>query len=473
MDIPGTSGYNPQSGGVYLPASGTNYNSYTGRMGGTSAATPEVAAAAALLLSINPSLTQQQVFSILTQNADRVGGYAYNSAGFSKEMGYGRLNLYRALLKAGADLYMKDQTTDSGIEPNPSTLAYYATPDIWVRNVNDGGTMHQNPEAGQTNYVYVRVRNRGYQSSPATSSKLKLYWAKASTGLAWTFPWTGATYFCSGNTVNIGGQIGLTQTIPSVSSGSFTTLVFAWTPPKPTDYPCFGADASHFCLLARIETSTTNPYGMAFPETSSLGDNVKKNNNIVWKNVSVVNLLPDMSSFRTSVLIAGAKLLRRTFTTTDIVFAVPTEKGNNNILGVATVDIDLGPFTDGWLKNGGKVEGGKIGEDRTGRTVIRVAATKGRIYGVPIDPAQIGSITVAVTPLQFSPGLLYLFDVQQVDKTGVIGGERFDIQFNDKRTLTTKAPAPAAANTSTMAKDNSRQQLKVYQAGKAIEYPDE
>ncbi|TKK70190.1 hypothetical protein FC093_05420 [Ilyomonas limi] len=467
MDIPGTSGYNPQSGGTYLPASGTNYQSYTGRMGGTSAATPEVAAAAALLLSKNANLTQQQVFNILTQNADKVGGYTYNSSGFSNEMGFGRLNLYRAVLKAGADLYMKDQTTDSGIEPNPSTDAYYATPDIWVRNSNDGGTVHQNPEAGQTNYVYVRVRNRGYLSSPASGSKLKLYWAKASTGLSWTFPWTGATYSCSGSTVSIGGQIGSAQTISSISAGSYTTLVFAWTPPKPSDYPCFGADASHFCLLARIETKNSSPYGMAFSETTNLGNNVKDNNNIVWKNVSIVNLLPDMSTFRTSVLIAGAKLLRRSFSTTDIAFNVPDEKGNNNILGVANIDIDLGEFTEAWLKNNGKVEGGRVYQDKNGKTLIRVAATKGRIYGVPIGATQMGSITVAVTPVQFSTGLLYLFDVQQVDRTGIIGGERFDIQFNKTRTAT-KAAAPVASNTQPATKDNSQQQLKVYQAGKQL-----
>lgn len=479
MDIPGTAGYNSWhlSGGCYptsgemLPASGTNFQSYTGRMGGTSASCPQVAAAAALLLSLNASLTQQQVFDILTQNADKVGGYAYNASGFSNQLGYGRLNLYRAVLKAGADLYMKDQTTDSGIEPNPSSDGYYATPDVWVRNSNDGGTVHQNPEAGQTNYVYVKVRNRGYISSAAIGNALKLYWAKASTGLSWTFPWTGATYSCSGNTVDIGGQIGAAQTIPAIAAGGFTTLVFAWDPPKPTDYPCFGDDASHFCLLARIETRPSSPYGMAFPETSSLGNNVKNNNNIVWKNISIVNLLPDMMSVRTSVLITGAKLLRKTFTQTDIAFNVPNEKGNNNILGVADFYIDLGEFTDLWLRNNGKVDGGRVYKDeKTGKTLIRVAATKGKIYGVPIEATQIGSIILVVTPTQFSPDLLYLFDVQQLDRKVVIGGERFDIQYSKGRAgKQAVKQAPATASTpATAAKSNNQQQLKVYQTGKQL-----
>lgn len=93
IDIPGTGGYN--SG--LLPSSGTNNLSYTGRMGGTSAATPLVAGIAALALSVNSNLTNQQVFDLLTCSADDVGGYAYVN-GFSNEMGNGRVNAFNVLM---------------------------------------------------------------------------------------------------------------------------------------------------------------------------------------------------------------------------------------------------------------------------------------------------------------------------------------------------------------------------------------
>ncbi len=475
LDIPGTSGYNswhradncsanPPEFGETFPSSGTNYLSYTARMGGTSAACPQVAAAAALIFSLNyNNLTQQQVFDILTKNADKVGGYAYDASGYCKEMGYGRLNLYRAVQKAGDDLYMKDQTSDAGGEPNTSTSAFYASPDIWVRNSNDGGTVHQNPEAGQTNYVYVKVRNRGYLASSATGNNLKVYWANASAGLAWTYPWIGANYLCSGNIVPVGGQIGA-LTIPAVPVGGSTTLVFPWNPPKPTDYPCFD-NSTHFCLLARVETNSTSPYGMAFPETNALGDNVRNNNNIVWKNVAIVNLLPDMKTVRTSVLIAGAKLLGRSFQTTDIAFNIPAEKGNNNILNTATVDIDLNNFTDAWLKAGGKVDSGKVYKNQKGKTLIRVTGTKGTIYGVPVSSTQIGSITLAFKPVKFSPKMLFTFDVQQKDKTETIGGERFDIRFVEQKLNTTAAKATSALDIQTL---TNKEQLKVYQTGKQL-----
>lgn len=107
MDIPASSGYNPwptgslvpPSVGEVLPNTGTNYLAYTARFGGTSAACPQVAAIAALVLSVNANLTQQQVFDIITSSADKVGGYTYTS-NQSNELGYGRVNAYGAVVLA-------------------------------------------------------------------------------------------------------------------------------------------------------------------------------------------------------------------------------------------------------------------------------------------------------------------------------------------------------------------------------------
>lgn len=109
IDIPGANGYNPWNDALYpppptvgdiLPTVGANNLSYSGRMGGTSAACPQVAAVAALILSINNNLTQQQVFNIITQSAEKVGGYVYNTNGWCPELGNGRLNACAALTRA-------------------------------------------------------------------------------------------------------------------------------------------------------------------------------------------------------------------------------------------------------------------------------------------------------------------------------------------------------------------------------------
>jgi subtilisin family serine protease len=86
------------------PSEGTNYLSYTGRFGGTSAAAPQVAGVLALILDANPELTMTEVLDILYQTADKIGGYDYDydvvNPGRSFETGYGRVNAGQAVYAA-------------------------------------------------------------------------------------------------------------------------------------------------------------------------------------------------------------------------------------------------------------------------------------------------------------------------------------------------------------------------------------
>ena len=59
---------------------------------GTSMATPHVAGLAALILSLNPTLTSAQVRALIEQNVDDLG-----APGRDKQFGYGRINAARAL----------------------------------------------------------------------------------------------------------------------------------------------------------------------------------------------------------------------------------------------------------------------------------------------------------------------------------------------------------------------------------------
>jgi hypothetical protein len=70
----------------------------------------------------------------------------------------------------------------------------------------------------------------------------------------------------------------------------------SWNVPDPSLYSIFGSDMNHFCLLSRIETSNTYPFGMTTPESFFLWQNVANNNNIVWKNVSVITMANSVAS---------------------------------------------------------------------------------------------------------------------------------------------------------------------------------
>jgi subtilisin family serine protease len=134
IDIPNSNGYNPvhEHDGPYgilpaigsiLPNTGTNNLSYTARFGGTSNSCPEVAAVAALILSINPNLSQQEIFNIITNTADKVGGYVYTN-GRSNELGFGRLNANRAVTQT--------LLTNKSIEGNNiiCNTAVYSVPNL-------------------------------------------------------------------------------------------------------------------------------------------------------------------------------------------------------------------------------------------------------------------------------------------------------------------------------------------------------
>ena len=73
---------------------------YTNTFGGTSSATPLAAGVAALVLSIEPTLTNVQVQERLEVTADKIspGTGRYDSNGHSVYFGYGRVNAYAALL---------------------------------------------------------------------------------------------------------------------------------------------------------------------------------------------------------------------------------------------------------------------------------------------------------------------------------------------------------------------------------------
>jgi subtilisin family serine protease len=153
----------PPQIGEQLPTSGPNFLAYTARFGGTSAATPQVAGVAALLLSYYPTLTSEQVFRLLAQTADKVGGYAYGNAGRSNELGYGRLNAgaaLNALCGQSTGLY--------------STQGVYST--------YDNGTTLQSFQLVPTNQRYYLYVNQPYDFNFSAISQQSVPYPITKTG---------------------------------------------------------------------------------------------------------------------------------------------------------------------------------------------------------------------------------------------------------------------------------------------------
>jgi hypothetical protein len=147
------------------------------------------------------------------------------------------------------DAFCGDDASDDGNVPSQGTQG--TSPDIWVRNNPDGGTVHQNPVYNRQCYIYVRVRNSGYL--PANTVTVKVYRADPAGGLSWPYAWNFI-----GNTV-----------VTNLAADSQTvTAPIPWTPT--------GTAAGNGCLLVRLECDQ---------DIITEEGNVKEDNNIAQKNL--------------------------------------------------------------------------------------------------------------------------------------------------------------------------------------------
>ena len=174
---------------------------------------------------------------------------------------------------------LKSNNSDTNSTPHYA----WNNDNIWIRNTQDGSTENQNPvfNPSAPNYLYVRVANSGCGTAPA--SRLKTYWAKASTSLNWPESWNTAKY--NGSTTSLGGQIGEIA-IPELGPEQETIISMPFTMPDPALYNDIFPEPWRFGLLARAVSPTEE---MVNPETNDLIQNVNSNENIAWKNVTMVD----------------------------------------------------------------------------------------------------------------------------------------------------------------------------------------
>lgn len=161
---------------------------------------------------------------------------------------------------AAPDLWLRDDPADAGADFWPGR--FWDSPDLWARNADDGGTLHQAPEFGQDNWFYARVRNR---SSITVRHFVLTFNVKEFAGTQFVYP---------------------NDFLPCVAAASgfelapgASVIVKARWPRSLVPLP-----GNHACLLASVLTRSDQPVASR---------HVWEHNNLAQKNLTIVDLAPN------------------------------------------------------------------------------------------------------------------------------------------------------------------------------------
>ncbi len=191
------------------------------------------------------------------------------------------------ILEHESDLYIRDVEADNGVEPSNTNGCMWNSPDIWIEDFDNN--VVDNPRGGEEYYVCVRVHNNKNIPSNGTE-KLYLNWAKAGTDLRWRSSWDGEHFFNCDRAVLKGDVIDEDVPIPSIAANSSIVVRVPWVVPVAERYmSCseFDSELWHFCLVARVHDG--NEIVNEDDENGDMAYFVERNNNVAWKNLSVLS----------------------------------------------------------------------------------------------------------------------------------------------------------------------------------------
>jgi len=263
----------------------TATNLYTSGFNGTSSASPIVTGAALAVqglaeANLGHRLGPWQVRALLSDPATGTPSQtpATDRIGVMPNL---RAIIDGQILNLAPDVYLRDFVGDTG---DPHSGAISASPDVILREspeanpqaaFGEGSGSENNTmlgleaEAGQDNFIYVRVRNRG--GSAAANVQATVYWSPPAT-LVTPDLWT---------------LVGST-TIPTVPTGNLLTVSNAIVWPSAA-IPATG----HYCFVALIGTAQDPaPAAADFLDWTKFEQFIRANNNVTWRNFNVVNNVP-------------------------------------------------------------------------------------------------------------------------------------------------------------------------------------
>ena len=293
-DISGPDGFTPAASpaGDYLYGS----DAIPSPFDATSAATPHVAGAAALLRSRYPGLGAVAIRRVIERTAEKVGGYAYAdvdgypSGSRHPEVGYGRLNVFRAL--DFGDVMIRDWPGDDGIEPStPPGGNFFGYSDIVIQPGTGGEFRPDRPDLssvltrGLDHTVSVRVTSVGPADARGVRAEVR---ATPFVGLEFAYPddWTAIDALHVRPTPVDAGPF-------AVPAGGDHIATFGFTAAEVDGLAGWTDMGWHPCLLGMA--TAVNDY--AFADAPAGPFMVMRRNNLAQRNLTVSTLTMDAARF--------------------------------------------------------------------------------------------------------------------------------------------------------------------------------
>jgi hypothetical protein len=322
------------------------------------------------------------------------------------------------------DLWIRDDPGDPG--GNLWAGRFWDSPDLWIRNADDGGTTHQAPEHGQDNWFYARVRNR---SATATARHFVAAFNVK--------PFLGTEFVYPGDFLPCIAAVAGFELGPGQSRVLKARWPAALVPPAGT----------HACWLASVLTRGDPP---------GTGLHVWEHNNLAQKNLAIVDLAPDDWTILPLVLNRlGVRTRGRTF---ELVRATGAEKLHATLLhptgapfeGVSRpvrpepVPDELAPV-DGTLDCGGvAVDGADASVPASARIARRfenaaeVEFKQGRVAQIPLTLEPRGQLVVGLrlrVPKEARPGSTFTLDLLERERESgrVVGGVAVQVRVKPRR----------------------------------------
>jgi hypothetical protein len=302
------------------------------------------------------------------------------------------LGLGFSVVDSRVDLWTRDNLDDDGTEPFTGPM--WQSPDLWVRNQDDGQPEPQDPINNATNTVYVRVRNRG--NAAAGDAQVTVYWHPPALviGQPWWQP------------------IG-TVAVGAVAPGEVLTVSLSWQPQVPN----LGDVPYHTCLLDVISSTEDLPPG---------DWDVGGSNNIGQRNVEIIS--------PTAALALGAGPGGAASTVVSTTFNLGNPYARAELVDVlldargvplgSQVRLNLGGLFDRWIKVGQDHLVGATAISST-QQIALVAGGQAVVEGLPLNPGELVEVSLEVSGLG---GRWAQVDVSERIGGVVLGGTTLQVQ---------------------------------------------